>query len=366
MPRKPQRSSQLSHFFLKELAGEQPPSRATLQTLYPLAVELLAREPWKRIAESQLVLTQDPVSKETCYCSIMGTLGEVMSLHAYVGAESYRLFARLRSGEPTTIGDFYAGQHAVYVQFVELGELTPPDRDMLGAMGHELMRGSRAPLFRAVRPGYHAWYPTEEEAQTLIECHRVVLAVCTLLDAKPGAGYWEEEEVYPLLSRPSPEAPWEIRPAKAPVSTVAMPQLPRLDEERLQRIRARKLPARRVLEVDHFYGGGRVGKRHERKACIRIAVAIDAETAHVYPPVVSSPKEFTGDLLADALLRAIEAGHARPLEVHVRDRQFKILLDPLALALGFPVKVVKNMPALDFAKSQLLSMMGDPGPIGPA
>ena len=61
------------------------------------------------------------------------------------------------------------------------------------------------------------------------------------------------------------------------------------------------------------------------------------------------------------ILRAIESACALPLEVHVRSGEFKLLLEPMAQALGFSVKAMKSLPALDIAKSQLLEMMGDPG-----
>jgi hypothetical protein len=92
-----------------------------------------------------------------------------------------------------------------------------------------------------------------------------------------------------------------------------------------------------------------------------VAIAIDAESGFAYPPVVVSPESSDGEALAGAVFQAIEGARVLPVEIHVRNGNLKILLDPLAGALGFPVKVRKSLPALDFAKSEFLKMMGDPG-----
>ena len=82
-------------FFKGQLAGETPLSLAMAQRLFAAAIELIARRPWEFLEDQHLVLLKSPLSHETCYCSIMGALGEVFSLHAYVGDESYRFFRKI-------------------------------------------------------------------------------------------------------------------------------------------------------------------------------------------------------------------------------------------------------------------------------
>ena len=59
-----------------------------MERLYGLASELYGLHPWRLIDESQLILVRDSASGEVCYCSVMGMLGEVYSIHAYIGTES--------------------------------------------------------------------------------------------------------------------------------------------------------------------------------------------------------------------------------------------------------------------------------------
>jgi len=51
-----------------------------------------------------------------------------------------------------------------------------------------------------------------------------------------------------------------------------------------------------------------------------------------------------------------------PVAIHVIDREFKILLDPLAEALRFQIKVTDSLPALQFARSEMEAMLGGRGP----
>jgi hypothetical protein len=55
-----------THFFVKELANEDPPSFETLHLLYELSIEFWRHSPWKVFSDSQLVLAADSKSA-LCY-----------------------------------------------------------------------------------------------------------------------------------------------------------------------------------------------------------------------------------------------------------------------------------------------------------
>ena len=350
-------------FFQSELKGEEPPRFATMQMLCGLAAELFACRPWTLLADEELVLVERASAEEMCFCSIMGALGQVFSLHVYLGPDGYRLFKRLQSGEPITLGEFLSIGRCLSVEFVLLRELTPPDRALLKAMGHPLKPRTRAPIFRSIRPGYHPWYVTEGEARVLAECERAMIAFWDVFLRNPDVDYWEKEDVYPLLvprTENGKDGEYQLHSVHAPLPPLPMPEPPALDDAHIQRVRDAGFPSEGILEVDHFYGAGMIGKKNERKACFRVALAIDAETAFAFPPVVVSAETSTGDALTGLVFQAIEAGRVLPREMRVRSRELKALLEPLAHALGISMKVLDSLPALDFAKSRLLEMMGDP------
>src|SRR4029077_14866519 len=78
------------YFFERQLAGEQPLSFETAEELYRLAMNLLEVQPWEILDDQEFILMQETESGEICYCSVLGGLGMVFSIHVYVGADSYR------------------------------------------------------------------------------------------------------------------------------------------------------------------------------------------------------------------------------------------------------------------------------------
>jgi hypothetical protein len=362
------RAKEPRRFFEKQLAGEQPLSFETAGQLYRLSKELLAVQPWDFLEDQDLILMQDGEAGEICYCSIMGALGEVFSFHVYIGDGSYRFFRRIAAGKPITAGDFFASIHGVSVEFVTVTEQTPPDRELLEAFGHVKKRGLRAPIFRALRPGYHPWYVTESEARLLVYCLQGTLEFCRHAVDMDDVDYWEDEDVFPLLvSDPTDKSRehFEIRPVKAPEPPVAAPQPAELDESLLSKILHENLPRKGALETDHCFTGAMVGEKNERKACIRFVLVTDADSGFAFQPVLGQPGDSTGRLLVQALLGAIRDGRCIPREIRVPQKEFKILLDMLSKRLKCDVRVTKSLPALDQLKGHFLAMIGDPGEFSP-
>jgi len=348
-------------FFQKQLEREEPLSFATAERLCGSAVELLALRPWESLGDQDLILMEDPQSQQICYCSIMGALGEVFSLHVYVGAEGYRLFRKIAAGKPMSVGEFVASQQGVSVEFVKPSELTTPDRKMLQAFNYSTKRGGMAPMFRALRPGYYPWYATEQEGKLLARCMQAVLAFCRSMPVGDSS-YWDGADVYPLfIPTADGQNDYEIEKVSAPEPPLAPAQVPEVDETLLAKVRERNYAVAGALEVDHFFGAGMVGNKDERKACLRMGLATDARSGFVFQPEVGSAQDSTGEILLRVVLNAILGGRFVPQEIRVRHQEFEVLLQGLACRLGSSVRVAKSLPALDHAKNHLLAMMGDSG-----
>src|SRR5665213_2439937 len=226
-------------YFVKELAGENPPSLPAMKRLYELASSLYGLRPWRLLDESQLILVRDSVNGELCCCSVMGMLGEVYSMHAYIGTEILRLFRSLEAEEITEAGEFFATQHSVSVEFVPKAELERQDRELLAALGHPQGRGLASPIFRTIRPGFHPWFVTEEEARTLAECIRAVVVVCAAVASQKSVKFWGLTDTYPMVSHVDGAEPRyqvdlvkSILPTEPPIPTV------RLEEEVLRPLRS--------------------------------------------------------------------------------------------------------------------------------
>src|SRR5437879_11806966 len=102
---------------------------------YGLASYLYGLRPWQFLDEDNLIVVRDSVSGELCYCSVMGALGEVLSMHAYIGTEGLRQFRKMEAEEIADPGEFFAYTHCVYVEFVPRAELQGQDREWLATLG---------------------------------------------------------------------------------------------------------------------------------------------------------------------------------------------------------------------------------------
>lgn len=360
------RPKSISHFFVKELAGEQPPSFATMESLYRLSSELLALSPWEALEEDELVLVKQPYSSDICYCSVMGAMQEVYSLHVYLGDDGYRTFQRLQEAEEQpTIGEFIEFHRSVSVEFVEKTHLEPEDRFFLKAMRHPLDRLQIGPMFRANRPGHYPWYVTETEAKILWDCMTAVINVCHMLEQDDDLELWQQPGLFPLWSSIDNSNHPDGRKYHVEMVPLSDPPPPtyapaQLDEARVNRIRAMNLsPGGGAFDLGDFWGSFVIGEKNERKSCLRVAMAIDSQNCLAYKPAAGKPSTPVADLLAGAALNAIEDAKTMPSEIRVRQKQTKDALEPLAKELGVPIREVKSLPALERAKELLAEMLGE-------
>ena len=360
MPPRKQTSEAPSHFFKKQLTGEEPPSLATMQDLFQLARRFAEMQPWYTLSEGDLIMVPAE-DNQICFCSVMGELGEVFALQVYTGLRGYSFFQRLSTGKIHSAGDFFAEHRGVSVEFVHSKELKPPDRELLRALGYSTRGGAPAPMFRANRPGHHPWYITEPEAKLLRKCLQAEIVVLDAISNEPELPLWERNDAYPMVEHAPEENAanrYLIRVEKVPAEVKSRLAPPALDERKLNAVLARRLPVKGVLEVDHFYGSTPIGGPNERKSCMRLAFAADAKSGMVFPPQMESPSAPTGDMLVNAIYAAIETIRGLPASVRVRDPEFKRLLAPLSEALGFRVEVAESLPALEQAKQGLMAFIG--------
>jgi hypothetical protein len=361
MPKKPANAMTAppEFFFVKELAGETPPTFAAMRRLYSLATDLFGLVPWQLLDESKLVLTRDSVSGELWYCSVMGSLGEVYSMHAYRGEEGLRLFRKMAAEKIVDPGEVLTSMDCLYVELVPRQELKRQDRELLAALGHPRGRNLLSPVFRAIRPGFHPWFVNAEEALTLAECIRAVVVICTAITNQAGENFWEGEGVYPLVTRADGAEP---RYNVDLVKSVLPPELPtepvKLPEELMGPLRGRDYALRGVMELGYTFSGAVIGKANERPSCAAIALAVDADSGIVYAPEVTDSTVAPEVALARVFLAAVQGTGVLPREVRVRSQQHKASFASLMESFGVKIRVMNRLPAAEQACQHLLEFLG--------
>jgi len=85
---------------------------------------------------------------------------------------------------------------------------------------------------------------------------------------------------------------------------------------------------------------------------MRMAIAIDAETGFAYAPEVASAECLTGDCVDKRAAKRHRSDESRSARSPGQQPRYKMLLTPLADALGFPVKFSASLPALESPKTR--------------
>ncbi|MBL8296564.1 MAG: hypothetical protein JNN08_32265 [Bryobacterales bacterium] len=333
-------------FFARELPGETPLGRQTAERLCKAAASLRLLKPWSWMSEDQLVLVRDD-GGQVHSASVMGAVGEFEAVAVYVGAAGQRFFEKAHGAPDLDL--FLGEQHGIRVEFASRAELDPSDRELLRQLAPEMMKGrGKVPIFRTVRPGYLAWYPTEEEGSLLARG----LEAVALIAGHRERVTWDGGR-YPLVDWKDGDM---VLSTGVPTRAAEVLPMPDLDQTRVKR--AKSLPADGgMLIVDHFYAPTGIGKKNSRKAAFRAAVALDGGSGIALAPVVAPPEESTANLLAEVTLKGIETTKGRPEIVIVRSHDFESMLKPLARGLGFKLQVIAEIPPLEEFKALMLEHM---------
>lgn len=341
-------------FFQEQLKGEEALSRTTAEQLYGEATRFMLERPWGFLADEELILMDDPESGERCYCCVMGAAGEWIGMYAYQGEENYRMYRKLADGHRPDPYGYYEKQKGVSLEIVRAAELEAADRVLLKAFEHPLKKGMLAPQFRAVRPGYLPWYVTEGEGRLLQYCLRAVNGFCVAATDEDLEKFWQKKDVFPLVVPENKGQEYKVRLVTAPSPGPVPIEVPELDEERIRRIAVECKKSETILEAEHFFAPGIIGQKNERKMCMHPTIIADANTGFLYHGEFGMPGESPAATVSRALLAAMESAHFVPAEVRVKETGLGTGLAGLAVALGFEVRTVKNLPATHEAKSFLI------------
>jgi hypothetical protein len=159
-------------------------------------------------------------------------------------------------------------------------------------------------------------------------CVDSVLAFCEHQEEIRGKRYWVHEDVYP-------EVVW-VNKSRFQVNDVVVhkvappePVPEELDEQSLAALKKQDYAIRGTVEVEHFYTGAPLGKKEERKACLRAGLVVDAEAMFVYSAEVAGPSESDAQIVNRVLLKAIESAKFVPARVLVQDESVRVLLSGL-------------------------------------
>lgn len=322
------------------------------RALYRLAEALQALAPWTWMMEEQHFAVRHPQSGELGIVSIMGSLGEHLSVAIYLGAaglHGYHLLANAKSKDDSF--EAFMTQRALQISFEDRAQLEPEDLRLIKDLGLKY-RGAQAwPLFRSQHPGYLPWYLEPAEA-TILELAQILL-VTPRLQAEPNA----LESPGKMLCRTQRDGGWVDewipRPAPAaPAPPVAAPLDPQLAAE----LSSPTKPRQGAWQIECSLTSAFVAEKGQRPYPSQVLLVVDEASGFILGIHMMKPAE-TALKVADRLAQVLLSAPMTPKLLQVRRADVLTWISPVAKAAGVPVVLCPKLDAAREALSAVLSRM---------
>jgi len=336
------------------------PTRNEWKRLYQAAIAFKDLAPWEWVEETDVFGIQNPETENLGFVSIMGLLGEHLSMALYLGAEGLQGFWDWEEAETPPEDLFFIPLH-MQASFEDRNQLTQKDHKVIKRLGLKF-RGTQAwPLFRSYRPGFLPWYLEAQEARFLACALEQAVDVALRFKQDPDILTPGDAESY--LVRVSHEElgvlVWEdkvmtvpaVEPAPIPISVS------------VAEIEAVKLLPRdlRVVEMDLLLAPARIHARGARPYMPYMLLSVDRASGFILAADLfeaeETPQQTWGLVPANAL-QQIKAMGAVPSKLLVGSPLLLQLLQSLANDLELPVEFTRSLPELAEARKSLEQYSG--------
>jgi len=322
--------------------------------LYALMAQVKEMAPWEWMYESDVFVVQDPDNRELYFVSVMGSLGEHLSIAVYLGAGAYdRLLAFAQHADDESGEGLLEIAH-LQASFEDRNELSSRDRETIKELGMKF-RGKMAwPLFRSYRAGFAPWLLEAEEVRIL------TLALEQLLDMAPR---FEAEEIeFPekrgdFLTRVlGDEGRWQDQiihiPPAEPESVDIL--IPKETADAVRRLRR----SRNIFEADLFLMPGTFGDRGDRPQMAYIFMVVDKASGTILSGEPMYVDTTFAALLAEVPKRLVQIClkmQGVPSEIHVGSERVEWLLSSLSSLMDCKIKRTRRLRALDNARDAMFN-----------
>jgi len=131
------------------------PTNEQWAALYETAAAFKQTAPWDWMADSDIFGVQDPDTGKVGYCCVLGTLGQVLGLNVYLGAEGLDTYLKIQTGEMIQDDpDMLYSQDALVAHWEDRSALAPEDLQVIRNLGLKFKGKKAWPWFRRFEPGF--------------------------------------------------------------------------------------------------------------------------------------------------------------------------------------------------------------------
>ena len=325
--------------------------------LCALAKEFHDLEPWKYLADGNMLGIEDASSGRIRLASVLGNAGQVFGFLVHRGEPGLRwaLTAATDDAHESHDPNFAHSQDCSSVEFVPKRELDADDLVLLAQIGFKPFPRTRLGWlkFRSLRPGAAPWHLDQAEADLLLSDLRKIIQFARLASQQKDLferRATNELPFYPkeaIVTNPlrSEDLEWQklVLGAEPPPKAISLS-----DSERAELI-ALPRDSDLVIELDCLYSPGLVTDG-SRPYFPWMSLVVDAHNGLVLATELeNSQTEKLEHAAGRCLLRALRKLKCRPREILVMRTRIAIALAPVVQPLGITIFKISCLPWLDQA-----------------
>lgn len=339
--------------------NKQPPSISEWKKLFDLAVEIKALEPWESMEELDIFGVQNPETGEIGFVSIMGMLGEHLSMCVYLGAEGLHGYWDLSDPAADLENNPFAlfDVPQLQVSFEDREMLEKQDRDIIKKLGLKFRGRQSYPLFRSIRPGFMPYFVEAEESRFLIYAMEQILAMLPR--------FYDEDYLLPdpeedliLVRVPenqNGELFWhdEIIAIAPPGRMEIVFEVP---AEAIEKLKQSPQKTELVLEIDLFHAPMPVGEKGERPYIPKMLLITDAQRGLILGVELIKPAESIPESIARIpriLVENLLKLKNRPSEIRVSSELLFDAFKTFTQQINVKLRQTDVLPTMDEAKESL-------------
>lgn len=330
-----------------------PPTLEQWKHLYELMTEIKALAPWEYKHEDDLFGIRFPGTDELGFVSVMGNLGEHLSIAVYLGKKGFEGFWTMQGAGYNFSPDLILQTPHLQASLEDREILTPEDRKVINRLNLKY-RGRQAwPQFRSYRPGCFPWYLDKEEANKLTVGLEQLLAVAPRFENDPDL-LESQRANQKLLVRVLEAGEWVDRhqtiefPADPPIRIM-------MNMEALAQLKT--MPKQNsIVEIDVQMMEEAVrDKQFDRPFFPFLFMAAEKKSRMILGINLLTPFPSLDEMWAGLPAQVVEtlANSLRPKELQTKIPLAALLLSTLEKELGFEVKLVSHLPAVESIQREL-------------
>ncbi len=337
----------------------QSPSMEQWKKLYDLMARVKELAPWEYMQEDDIFGVKLPGSETLGFVSVMGTLGEHLSVAVYQGEKGLSGFWRMQELGPRLTPEFLFQVPQIQGSFEDREMITAEDRKVIKALGLKF-RGSQSwPQFRSYHPACFPWYLEKDEAELLACALEQLLDIAPRFKENPRIlSPTDSNEDY--LVRVKQNDKWEDSVARVKSSMETVLRL-KMNTDALSALKQMP-PSGMVVEADLFMTDQPTQeKRAERPYFPFMLMLADHESGFILTSKLLTPLPTIEEMMGEvpALVAEVLAERLLPRRIMIKNETLFHLLQPMAKEAGFELTKSSRLRSIEYARRELKRFFGD-------